>query len=67
MQFALPKLFRERTSDLQLRLLVVFYAAVGVVYFVTTLGWSFATAFYAVAQILTTVGPELSKWQSFCL
>eukprot|EP00438_Fugacium_kawagutii_P013916 Skav225705 [mRNA] locus=scaffold919:105676:111978:- [translate_table: standard] len=41
---------------MQVRLLVVFYAAVGVVYFVTTLGWSFATAFYAVVQILTTVG-----------
>lgn len=37
-------------------LLVILYAGVGILYFVTVLGWSPETSFYAVAQILTTVG-----------
>jgi len=41
------------------RLLVILYAGVGILYFVTVLGWSPETSFYAVAQILTTVGQRL--------
>lgn len=40
-------------------MLLAVYAAVGVLYFATVLDWSAATAFYAVAQILTTVGQGL--------